>query len=56
MSSEDKLRQQLLDMAMNLWWSWNPATIKLFRDLDPGANGVSTNCKPAKQSGKWMAR
>jgi starch phosphorylase len=35
MSPEDKLRQQLLDMAMNLWWSWNPATIKLFRDLDP---------------------
>jgi starch phosphorylase len=35
MSSEDKLRQQLLDLAMNLWWSWNPATIKLFRDLDP---------------------
>src|SRR5207248_1426050 len=34
-SSEDKLRQQLLDLAMNLWWSWNPATIKLFRDLDP---------------------
>src|SRR4051812_27596195 len=35
MSPDDKLRQQLLDMAMNLWWSWNPATIKLFRDLDP---------------------
>jgi starch phosphorylase len=37
MSPDDKLRQQLLDMAMNLWWSWNPATIKLFRDLDPQA-------------------
>src|SRR6185295_15578074 len=35
MSPEDKLRQQLLDLSMNLWWSWNPATIKLFRDLDP---------------------
>jgi len=35
MSPEDKLKQQLLDLAMNLWWSWNPATIKLFRDLDP---------------------
>ncbi len=20
---------------MNMWWSWNPTTIKLFRDLDP---------------------
>jgi starch phosphorylase len=35
MSPEDKLKQQLLDLSMNLWWSWNPATIKLFRDLDP---------------------
>ena len=22
-------------MARNLWWSWNPETIRLFRDLDP---------------------
>src|SRR3954464_3664059 len=35
MSPEDKLKQQLLDLAMNLWWSWNPATIKIFRDIDP---------------------
>src|SRR4029079_11877715 len=35
MSPEDKLRQQLLDLSMNLWWSWNPQTIKLLRDLDP---------------------
>jgi starch phosphorylase len=35
MSPQDKLKQQLLDLSMNLWWSWNPATIKLFRDLDP---------------------
>src|SRR5256885_12376294 len=36
-SPQDKLKQQLLDLAMNLWWSWNPATIKLCRDLDPQA-------------------
>lgn len=35
MSPEAKLKQQLLDLSMNLWWSWNPATIKLFRDFDP---------------------
>jgi starch phosphorylase len=34
MPPEAKLKQQLTDLAMNLWWSWNPAAIKLFRDLD----------------------
>ncbi len=33
----EKLKTQLSDLSMNLWWSWNPATIKLFRDLDPDA-------------------
>ncbi len=35
MSPEEKLKQQLTDLSMNLWWSWNPDIIKLFRDLDP---------------------
>jgi starch phosphorylase len=35
MSPEDRFERQLTDLSMNLWWSWNPATIKLFRDLDP---------------------
>ena len=35
MSLEGRLERQLNELAMNLWWSWNPATIKLFRDLDP---------------------
>jgi glycogen phosphorylase len=37
MSPEEKLERQLNELAMNLWWSWNPPTIKLFRDLDPQA-------------------
>lgn len=35
MSPEERLAHQLTELSMNLWWSWNPATIKLFRDLDP---------------------
>jgi glucan phosphorylase len=35
MSPEDRFERQLTELSMNLWWSWNPATIKLFRDLDP---------------------
>jgi len=26
---------RLTDLAMNLWWSWNPEATKLFRDLAP---------------------
>ena len=25
----------LLDIAFNLWWTWNPVAIDLFRRLDP---------------------
>src|SRR3954449_10387118 len=35
MTPPEKLKHQLTNLAMNLWWSWNPATIKLFRDIDP---------------------
>lgn len=27
--------EQLRDLASNLWWSWNPEAIRLFRDLAP---------------------
>ena len=35
MSPEQRIAEQLRDLSTNLWWSWNPATIKLFRDIDP---------------------
>jgi starch phosphorylase len=35
MSPEERFERQLRDLAFNLWWSWNPAAIKLFRDLEP---------------------
>jgi starch phosphorylase len=44
MSPEERFERQLGELAMNLWWSWNPATIKLFRDLDPeGFRGSKHN-------------
>src|SRR6266571_3206535 len=35
MSPQEKLKLQLDELARNLWWSWNPEVIRLFRDLDP---------------------
>ena len=35
MSPHEKLKIQLSELAENLWWAWNPAAIKLFRDLEP---------------------
>src|SRR3954463_16754933 len=35
MSPGEKLHRQLEDLSRNLWWSWNPSVIKLFRDLEP---------------------
>ncbi|MGD0837237.1 MAG: alpha-glucan family phosphorylase [Polyangia bacterium] len=35
MTSAEKVGRQLFELAMNMWWAWNPAVIKLFRDIDP---------------------
>src|SRR5258705_57013 len=35
MSPQQKLKLQLDELSRNLWWSWNPEVIRLFRDLDP---------------------
>jgi starch phosphorylase len=44
MSPEDRFARQLGELAMNLWWSWHPESIKLFRDLDPeGFRGSKHN-------------
>ncbi len=37
MTPGEKLKSQLTDLSVNLWWAWNPHIIKLFRDLDPEA-------------------
>jgi starch phosphorylase len=31
----ESLYEKCLALARNLWWSWNPEVINLFRDLDP---------------------
>ncbi|MGH7478518.1 MAG: DUF3417 domain-containing protein, partial [Candidatus Methylomirabilales bacterium] len=28
------LRRRLAEMAQNLWWSWEPEMIEIFRDID----------------------
>ena len=37
MTPGEKLKSQLTDLSVNLWWAWNPHIIRLFRDLDPEA-------------------
>src|SRR5215831_1357096 len=37
MTTGEKLKSQLTELSRNLWWTWNPHIIKLFRDLDPEA-------------------
>ena len=29
------LRRRLTEMARNLWWTWNPDVVHIFRDIDP---------------------
>ena len=29
------MRAKLRELGLNLWWTWNPEIIELFRDLDP---------------------
>jgi starch phosphorylase len=31
------LRERLTQLALNLWWTWHPEVIEIFRDLDPVA-------------------
>ena len=33
--SDDALHSKCLALAHNLWWTWHPEVINLFRDLDP---------------------
>ena len=34
MTDTEKLYDQLLELSYNLWWSWQPEVIEIFRDLD----------------------
>jgi starch phosphorylase len=31
----ERLYDQLMECAYNLWWSWQPDVVEIFRDLDP---------------------
>lgn len=31
------LRERLTQLALNLWWTWHPDVVAVFRDLDPVA-------------------
>ncbi len=35
MASQPLLVERLRELARNLWWTWQPGVIALFRDLDP---------------------
>src|SRR4051794_12650937 len=35
MVGQAKIVDRLRELARNLWWTWQPSVINLFRDLDP---------------------
>ena len=36
MDQSSQLRKRLEQLALNLWWTWQPDVIELFRAIDPG--------------------
>ncbi len=36
MISQEQIVNKLRELARNLWWTWQPNVIELFRELDPG--------------------
>jgi glycogen phosphorylase len=59
MNPGDKFLSHLTELSRNLWWSWNPHIIKLFRDIDPDGFRAS-NHNPvlmlARQSAEQIDR
>jgi starch phosphorylase len=43
MTPAEKLKGHLVALSRNLWWSWNPHIIKLFRDMDREAFRASNH-------------
>ena len=35
MTDQDRLAERLRGLAENLWWTWQPGVLAIFRDLDP---------------------
>lgn len=35
MEKEERLRQRMLQLARNLWWTWHPEAIEVWRGIDP---------------------
>ena len=43
MNAAQNFQEHLTALSRNLWWSWNPHIIKLFRDIDPEAFRASNH-------------
>ncbi|MEP6655158.1 MAG: DUF3417 domain-containing protein, partial [Myxococcales bacterium] len=52
MSTAEKFKSHLTALSRNLWWSWNPHIIKLFRDMDPDGFRTS-NHNPVLMLGQF---
>ena len=35
MAAQTQITGRLRELARNMWWTWQPSVINLFRDLDP---------------------
>ena len=51
MAGRTQLMDKLRELARNLWWTWQPNVIALFRELDPRSGGRSTIIRSSSSSG-----
>ena len=51
MNSTETFQAHLTALSRNLWWSWNPHIIKVFRDVDPEGFRAS-NHNPVQMLGR----
>ena len=43
MAKQAQIVERLRELARNLWWTWQPNVINLFRDLDPNSGATDHN-------------
>ena len=51
MVGQSKLLDKLRELARNLWWTWQPEVVSLFRELDPALWRNVPNIAAAAVSG-----
>jgi hypothetical protein len=43
MNKSERLKQRVLELARNLWWTWHPEALDVWRSIDAGLYVESVN-------------